>query len=316
MSDVRDLLFPNYPIKVGNPIQYYVYNRNDLNRFATISSGDNDQTYASSCSYYNDVAVFQSLFTETDEITPEPVRKVVLWYEERKIPWVCLLSGNRGLHLHGLFEPTITNSKTVKKLARMILDNTGTTEMFDPHVTGDLKRLCRIPNTQRLGSSWCVPITRDELFNINDASEFKKLCIAPRFIDFIIGKRPSLFEFVTEEIEDKPIQSITPAPLKDIFFLKHILRPCVFGAIMTPNPKNDFRITAVVEMFNHGLKNSQIFSTFERLQWIDFDHSRTHYQLDKIEEKWKNNELRIPFGKTKLKCEKKISCLQCVFLQD
>ncbi len=313
MPDVRDLLFPNYPVKVGNPIQYYVYNRNDLNRFATISSGDNDQTYASSCSYYNDVAVFQSLFLETDEVTPEPVRKVILWYEAHKIPWVCLHSGNRGFHLHGLFEPTITNHKTIKKFATMILKDTGTTEMFDPHVTADLKRLCRIPNTQRLGNGWCVPLTREEIFTINDVLEFKKLCVAPRFLDFKIGKRPSLFEFVTEEIEEKPTQSITTAPPKEIFFLKHILRPCVFKAIMTPNPKHNFRINAVIESFNHGLTATQIFNIFEKLNWIDFSHEQTKYQIYKIEEKRKNNELMIPFGKQKLDCNKKITCLKCIF---
>ena len=119
--DIREIIFHDFPRKVGNPIQYLIYNREELNRFAAINSGDNDQTYASSCSYYNSIPIFEDLFLETDEITPEPVRKVVLWYEEHKIPWVCLLSGNRGLHLHGLFEPTPTNLKTVKKLAKMIL---------------------------------------------------------------------------------------------------------------------------------------------------------------------------------------------------
>ena len=313
MTDVREILFLNYPIKIGNPIQYFINNRNELNRFATVNSGVNDQNYASSCSYYNNIPVFDKIFLEIDEINPEPIRKVIIWFENHNIPWLCLHSGNRGFHIFGLFESTIVNQKTVKKFANMILDDTLTKSLFDPHVTGDLKRLCRIPNTQRLGNGWCVPLTREEIFTINNPDEFKKLCIAPRFIDFKVGKRPSIFEFVKEEVEDKLLQSINPAPPKEVFFIKQILRPCVYKAILTPNPKHNFRIAACVSLFNHGLTATQIFDTFMRLNWIDLDSDKTRYQIYKIEDKRKNGEMMQPYGKQKLGCEKKISCLQCIF---
>lgn len=313
MSDVRDILFPNYPRMFGNPKAFPIYSRDELNRNASINSSDNDKNFASICSYYNEKSVFEDIFHETDDYTPEPVRKVVLWYESHKIPWICLLSGSRGIHLHGLFEPTIVNARTVKNLSNLILNETETKEYFDPHVSGVLEKLCRIPNTQRLGNGWCVPITRKELFEINDPAEFKKLCIAPRFIDFPILKRPSIFEFIKEdEIIEKPIQIIQTAPPKDIFLLKQILRPCVYNAIRTPNPRHDFRVSAVVEMLNHGLNNSQIFIIFEKLNWIDFDHQKTHYQIDYIEEKRKSNEFIIPYGKIRLKCIKKCSCFKCI----
>ena len=312
--DSREILFDTFPRNFGNPKAFLIYNRNELNRLATINSADNDKCFCSICSYDSEkTPIFSDLFFETDEITPEPVRKVVLWFEEHKIPWICLHSGSRGFHLHGLFRPEIINPRTLKRLSSKILEETDTKDLFDPHVSGVLEKLCRIPNTQRLGNGWCVPITRDELFTLNTPEEFKKLCIAPRFIEYNIGERPSVFNFIQEDIsEDKHIQLIEIAPPKDIFTLKQILRPCVYNAIRTPNPKHIFRLDSVIEMFNHGLKNHQIFDIYEKLNHIDFEHEKTHYQIDFIEEKRKSGNLMIPIGKKKLGCEKKISCIMCV----
>jgi hypothetical protein len=315
MPDVREILYPNFPRMVGNPKSFLIYNRDELNRFASINSSDNDKNFASCCSYYNDVPVFEDSFFETDEITPEPVRKVVLWFESHKIPWICLHSGSRGFHLHGLFQSDMVNSRTVKNFSNLILEETGTKGLFDSHVSGVLEKLCRIPNTQRLGNGWCVPITKEELFTIDDPVEYKKLCIAPRFLNYNIIKRPSIFEFIKEEeYEDKPVKNISIAPPKEIFYIKHILRPCIYKAITSPNPRHDFRVSAVVEMLNHGLSVDQIFNIFERLQWIDFDHSKTRYQIEFIAEKRKNGEFVIPYGKRRLGCDKKMTCLKCVLI--
>lgn len=312
--DVRDILFPNYPRMFGNPKAFLINNREELNRNAGINSNENDKNFASVCSYNSDgIPIFEILFFETDDYTPEPVRKVVLWFESHKIPWICLLSGNRGFHLHGLFKSEYVNQKTVKKFANLILEETGMKEYFDSHVSGVLEKLCRIPNTQRLGNGWCVPILRKELFEINDPQEFKKLCSTPRFIDFEIGERPSIYNFISEDTsEDKPVQIVQVSHPKEVFFLKQILRPCVYKALLTPNPKHDFRLSSVVEMFNHGLLNKQIFNIYEKLNHIDFEHGKTHYQIDFIEEKRKNGEMMIPPGKKKLGCTKKGSCLKCI----
>lgn len=314
MTDVRDILFQNFPRVVGNPRSFFIHTREDLNRFALINSTENDKNFCSICSYDRDYnPVFSDLFFETDEINPVPVRKVVLWFESHNIPWICLHSGGRGFHLHGLFKPESVKSRTVKRFASLILEETDTKELFDPHVSGVLEKLCRIPNTQRLGNGWCVPITRNELFNLNTPEDFKKLCVAPRFIDFNIINRPTIFNFIKEDnIEDIPLQSIETAPHKDTFFLKHILRPCVYKAIISPNPRHDFRVAAVVSMFNHGLNSTQICDVFSKLNWIDFSWDRTRYQIGYIEEKRKNNELMIPYGKKRLRCERKTSCLKCV----
>jgi len=311
--DVREILFDTFPRFFGNPKSFMIYNREELNRNASINSAENDKNFCSICSYYENVPIFSDLFFETDEIIPEPVRKVVLWFEARNIPWICLFSGSRGFHLHGLFDSTMVNQKTVKKFSNIVMSETETTDMFDPHVSGVLEKLCRIPNTQRLGNGWCVPITRKELFEINNPLEFKKLCVAPRFIDFKIGLRPSIFEFIKEDDTiEKPVQTINVAPYKEVFKIKYLLRPCVYDAIITPNPRHNFRISAVVELLNHGLTNSQIFSIFERLQWIDFGNEKTHYQIDYIEEKRKSGEFVVPYGKFKLGCTKKGQCIKCI----
>ncbi len=313
--DVRDILFLNFPRMCGNPKAFLINNRNELNNFASVNSYENDKCFCSTCSYDSDnKPIFECLFLENDNIDPTPIRKVVLWYEAHNIPYIILFSGRAGFHLHGLFKPEVINVKTLKNFANMILEETDTKDSYDAHVTGDLRRLCRIPNTQRIGNGWCVPITRMELFEINDPEEFKKLSISPRFIDFSIIERPSIFNFIKEDTSiDKPSQIIETAPPKEIFFLKHILRPCVYKALSTPNPKHCFRVSCVVEALNHGITPTQLFNVFEKLNWIDFDHSKTRYQIDKIVEKRRGGEMIIPFGKIKMGCEKKISCLRCIF---
>jgi hypothetical protein len=312
--DIRSLLFPNFPRLFGNPKAFFIDNRQELDRNASINNSENDKNFASVCSYNSDkVPIFEDNFMETDESDPNPVRKVVLWYEARNIPWICLLSGNRGFHIHSLFKPEIISQKTLKNFANMILEETETKEMFDPHVSGVLEKLCRIPNTQRLNNGWCVPITRDELFSLNTPEEFKKLCASPRFIDFPEPNRLSILQFVKEDnSKDKPTQIIDTAPPKEVFRIKHILRPCVYKAILTPNPKNDFRICFVLESLNHGLTTNQIYDICLKLNWIDLDPSYTRYQIDYTEEQRRSGEFRIPFGKRRLGCEKKISCFQCV----
>jgi len=311
--NVREILFPNFPRMCGNPKSFFIYSYEELNRFATINSSDNDKNFCSVCSYDNENnPVFEDIFFETDEINPEPVRKVVLWFESHNIPWICLHSGSRGFHLHGLFQPDVVNSKTVKKFASMILEETDTTEFFDPHVSGVLEKLCRIPNTQRLGNGWCVPILKEELFNLNTPEEFKKLCVAPRFIDFKIGERHSIFEFIKEDTTiDKPIEIIETSHPKDVFFLKQILRPCVYNAIITPNPRHVFRIDATIEALNHSITVEQLINTYEKINWIDYDRTQTRYQIEYIDNKRRKGELRV-FGKKKLGCIKKGSCFKCI----
>lgn len=317
--DVREALYPTFPRKVGNPAQYDVYNREELNDFAVVNSGINDKCFASSCSYIDSVSIFEDLFLETDEIILEPIRRVGEWFDSHKIPWIVLFSASRGFHFHGLFQSEIVSDKTVKKFASLVFSETSDDkysieEKFDPHVTGDIKRLCRIPNTQRLNGCWCIPLTHEEVFDKNFTIEnIKRLSASPRFLDFSIGKRPRITEFVSEEkIDIENIRSINVSPPKELFFLKDILRPCVYEKICTLNPKHVFRLTAVIEMFNHGLTSEQILNAIEHLHWIDYDRSYTQYQIQFIEEKRKNGELMIPFGKKKLGCEKKISCMMCI----
>jgi hypothetical protein len=313
MSDVRNILFPNFPRTVGNPRAFSISNREELNNFSLINSGENDKCFCSTCSYINNIPIFEDNFLEIDTINPEPIRKVIIWYEERNIPYVILFSGRAGFHLHGLFKSENINVKTLKNFTRMLLEETNTSDDFDPHVTGDLRRLCRIPNTQRIGGCWCVPLTRDELFILNTPEEFKKLCVAPRFLDYREQERPSILNFIIEDTtKDVPTQIIDVASPKEIFILKQILRPCVYNSIRTPNPKHDFRVTFVIEALNHGISITQIYNIILSLNWIDIDIEKTKYQIEKIDEKRKEGKLKIPLSKKRLGCEKKISCFKCI----
>lgn len=310
--DAREALFPTFPRTVGNPGQHIIYNRDELNWFATVNSGINDKCFCSICMYEGSQSVFTDLFLENDELNLLPIRKVAEWFDNHNIPWIVLFSGRVGFHFHGLFEPEIVQLKTVKKFAKLILEETKTVDNFDSHVTGDIKRLCRIPNTRRENGMWCIPLTREEVFGTEDINIIKRMALSPRFLDYNIGRRPRLTEFIKDEEESYDPHTINISPPKEIFFIKDILRPCVYKSWLGLNPKHNFRITGVIELFNHGIMSEQILNVIEHLHWVDYERSYSQYQIDFIENRRKNGNLMIPFGKKKLGCERKGSCFSCI----
>ena len=319
--DAREVLFRSFPRTVGNPGQYLIYNAAQFNWFASVNSGNNDQCYSSVCSFYNGAPVTENLFLENDCTDLNagliPVRKVILWYEAHNIPWICLFSANRSYHLHGLFEPELLSPKTIRKFADMILEQTGTTGLFDTHVIGDARRLCRIPNTQRDNGLWCIPLSRETIFNKN-AAYIKSLAATPQFLSYTDIKRPKISDFIEVKKETITVQrEITIAGCKEIFMLRDVLRPCIFKKICEPNPRENIRLTATIEAMNHGITVSQLIGAYEKLGWVDWDRNYTRYKIEILEHKRNiEKDYLIPFTKKQIGCTKKTTCLKCILKGD
>lgn len=315
--NAREAIFQNYPRMVGNPWQHPVFNQSQLNYFASLNSGKNDDCFASVCSYQNGYPVFEDNFLENDvsDLNEgiKPVQRVITWYEQHGIPFVVLYSANRGFHVHGSFEPEIINPETLKKFNNMLLKETNTTEAFDSHITNDVRRLARIPNTKRLNELWCIPLSVETVFSGTPSFQILELAKSPQFISYKFQKRPRITEFVQNTESKNNLEIVChQAPTKGSFFIKDVLRPCVHKKLCSPNPSESVRLTAVIEAFNHGITSEKLFEVFESLRWVDWNRSYTKYKLQYIEERRKRGELRVPLGKRKLNCQKSGSCFNCI----
>ena len=319
--NAREAIFQNYPRMCGNPYQHMVFSQFQLNYFASLNSGKNDACFASACSYQNGYPVFEDNFLENDVTNLDdgiqPVQKIITWYEQHGIPFVVLYSASRGFHIHGSFEPELIYPETLKKFNRILLKETNTEGSFDSHTTSDVRRLARIPNTKRVNELWCIPLSVENVFAESASFDILKLSRSPQFLSYKIQKRPRITEFV-QNTEPKNNLDIVyhPPPIKGSFFIKDVLRPCVYKKLCSPNPPESIRLTSVIEAFNHGITAEKLFEVFEQFRWVDWNRNYTKYKLQYIEERRKRGELMIPFGKRKLNCQKPGSCFNCIIRGD
>jgi hypothetical protein len=309
--NAREALYISFPRNVGNPAQHPVQNWEQLNRFITENSGLNDQCYASTCSYQNNRAVFEDLFLEMDSLELSPIIAVGKWFTENGIYWIPLFSGNRGIHIHALFSPEIVQSQTVRDFADFVIDQTHTKGMFDNQVTGDMRRLARIPNTKRLNELWCIPLSQEDVLNNISPSEIIKKAKSPQFIQYYPPtKKPKITDFVKDikpiHDDSKPIIS-----QKSNILLKSVLRPCIYEKIYQPNPRDNTRITATVEALRQGMSIKQLLDIYEEMKWIDFDRNYTLYQIEHINKRVQNGTIK-PLGKKRLGCTLKRRCITCI----
>jgi hypothetical protein len=77
------------------------------------------------------------------------------------------------------------------------------------------------------------------------------------------------------------------------------------------NPRDNTRITATVEALTHGITIESLINIYEKLNWVDFCRDYTRYQIENINERVLAGTIK-PFGKKKLGCMKKGTCIQCV----
>lgn len=312
--DARQALYQNFDRKVGNPRQWIIHNIAEMNHFIATNSGQNDECYASVCSYQSKQPIFDDLFLEEDNTNLKSISVIGQYYSDNNIPWIALYSGNRGFHIHALFQPEIISHETVKNFSTTILKETHNEKTLDEHVTGDLTRLARIPNTQRINGRWCIPLSYEDVYNQVPFSQILELSKSPQFINYNIEKRPNITEFVKEtdtkhellpELKDRKSFSTKR------FFLNDFIRPCLYEKLCSPNPTNITRNAATRDALLLGLTPLQLLEAYSELNWVDFDPSYSKERIDYIQDRISNGYVRY-FGKERLGCTKNNSCLKCL----
>lgn len=314
--EARQILYQNYDRKVGNPKQYIIRNTAEMNNFIISNSGHNDECYASVCSYQGGYPIFDDLFLEEDNRNIKAVSTICQWYSDNDIPYIPVFSGNRGFQVHALFQAESISHNTVKKFAATVLKETHNEATMDEHVTGDLTRLARIPNTQRINKNWCISLSQEEVLSQLPLSHFIELSKSPQFTDYNITVRPRITEFVKDcnmEILPNVIQKTPSNPTK--FFLKDFIRCCIYDKLCSPNPSNMIRNAATRDALLLGLTPLQLLDAYSILNWVDFNPSYTKERIDYIYEHIKQGYTHH-FGKEKLGCTSNLSCLRCMLKTD
>lgn len=311
--NAREVIFGNLPRTVGNPYQHMVFTLQQFNSFIAFTSGFNDSCFTSICSYENKTPIFEGTFNETDNMDIESVRKVVQWNEDHSIPCIVLFSGNRGFHIHTKFKPQIVSRSAIEKFNNLVFKETKTEEAFDVHVKNDARRMSRIPNTKRINGKWCIPLTTKEIFSCS-IEEIINKSVQPNNIDIKLGKLPQLTEFVndtgTEELHSNPLPPII-SPHAGTFFLKDIVRPCIYEKLYQPNPSDLIRSAATIDALSYGIQPVNLVNLYSQLNWIDFERAYTRYRIEFMHEKLLQGKIGR-FGKKKLTCSKNHTCLSCI----
>lgn len=312
--DARQLLYYNYDRKVGNPKQYIIHNTAEMNNFIITNSGQNDECYASTCSYQGRQPIFDDVFLEEDNKNIKTISTIGQYYSDNDIPWIPLFSGNRGFQIHALFQPEIISPLTIKRFAATVLRETHNEATMDEHVTGDLTRLARIPNTQRINLNWCIPLSYEDALNQTPFSQILELSKSPQFLNYNITYRPKITEFVKECTFEENLQQSLPKTIStppQRFLLKDFVRGCIYEKLCSPNPTDMIRNAATRDALLLGLTPQQLTQAYSELNWVDYNPSYTKERIDYIQESISQGYVRH-FGKERLGCSKKNSCLKCL----
>jgi len=160
------------------------------------------------------------------------------------------------------------------------------TDCFDPQVIGNLRRVCRIPNTLRppKNLAWCTYLPPD--FHKMKLIDIIALTKEPQHFDYDFNGEdlPSLEDFPeapegvkvvhpetrrrNEEIDDSGID------LKGHAVLQNLLRPCLYRHMMRDNPPHDVRVASTIDLLDF-FSPREILSMYKELRWIDFETSST-----------------------------------------
>jgi hypothetical protein len=229
------------------------------------------------------------------------------------VPVVGVFSGF-GIHIHQLYEETEDPEKAMTTTAAKYIDELGL-KTPDWAIVGQVERLCRIPNVERVtmpgprhiivdgeGTGlYTIPLTQDELMEITPA-DLLEMSTEPRVPDGLVpDDRPQMAEWTDyqnffdddgdSDAAERPQKGVAErtTPIEEewvketLYDLIHM--PCMVERITSPNPHHEVRQNVAVMLYNVGLNRHQVEAIYEKLGWIDWDREVTRYQLKHIWEK-------------------------------
>lgn len=235
------------------------------------------------------------IFTDFDgPFSFQEAKKVYAYLLKVGIPCIPIASGKKGIHLHILFKTRYgedNKEKLYKSTKSIILKALGTINgSIDPHVIGDLRRLCRVPNTLRPPEnlSYCTLLPPGKAFLNMQFIDFlwyiKGIHEYP-FEDYMKNcSSPTFEEVITPEIEKEKI-TFTPTNFSssptniEHRHLKQLLRPCLYRLLTVEEPRHLVRVIATADLLSMDFSPTEILNIYNQLKWVDFDEDYTLNQI-------------------------------------
>ncbi len=338
---VTHKLFYPFRREVGIPRRSPVYNWEQFKNFVEKNNGIND-CYSAVYPFeenVNEVTRLDRIMFDFDTSFPtigialESAKVMYDLLTSYGIPTVNIATGSKGLQIHALFEPqTFENAKEILWLTSYSLikeaykNNNRLLSALDVHPVGDIRRICRIPNTLRppsntLSSSYLPP----ELDMVT-AKDVVDHMVTPKVYNYDFTKRRPKFEDIDLVDTYKELipmgDSFTPTyvPKKafeptvqemSLTMLKHIIRPCLYRSLQLGEPPHAARVAATVDLINMGLHPTSIAKLYSKFGWVDYDLNKTIYQIGTIYDERKKCSRIITYSCSKLR-RLKIPKLCCV----
>lgn len=237
----------------------------------------------------------------------EDFKKLYKWLIDHPYNPVPVATGKKGFHIHVRLKPkryidALEAKQKLKNATMWILSEVFgyddrkviKTTVIDPHIIGDIRRPCRIPNTLRPpeNNSWCIYLPQHvEDLSVTDITRLTK---APQEWDGDLwedSRLPALEDFPTapeglrvicdngrDEIENIPDTGFT---LRGNVMLKNLLRPCLYRHMIRDNPAHEVRVAATADLLQF-FSPGDILNMYKTLNWIDFDADYVAYQIGSI----------------------------------
>lgn len=322
MEPARQLLFGEFPRRVGVPEQFWVYSEEHWERVMEKNIGRNsiyatiswiDRKLRPVCDKVSldldapvkesewGIAQLERMFDDAEfaeeVLGPicDDVIKLGEWLVSNQRPGLAVFTGF-GVHVHLLYQPVTDPYVEMESTGWWLVDQLDL-ETADPKVIGDVQRILRVPNVKRVQDGtatdvWTVPITPREMVDVTP-EWLLDVSMAPRAgVEIDAIERPEMkqrHEYLRSSLD----QPIKPAEI-DISFdqfndeylatvLKELLKmPCMYEGVIQASPPHSIRRNMAVMLYNIGLTPDDVFKLIKRLGWSDFDPAYTKRQLEQI----------------------------------
>lgn len=291
-------LFGDMPREVATPKRKVIRRVSEFARFIEENNGIHD-CYTS---VYPLTGMVDEIFFDLDG--PKSLgdtKKMYGWLRNEGYSVIPVASGKKGFHLHILLkprkyedEPTESLESVKHLLLRASLSvlssifggGKETSVSVDPHPIGDVRRICRIPNTLRPPENlnWCTYLPPDDFLDMTEEDVARHIKSPHSYEYDFDGKLPELTDFPEPEGFElktwEPVGYETPIiPSSGNEFLRRVLRPCLYRRILGPMPSHSVRVASTVDLLKH-FSSETVFNIYRQLGWADWDPDKTRYYIE------------------------------------
>lgn len=296
-------MFSSFPRDVGDAgasFRERVYSNYQLKKFISKTNGVRDCFVA----VYPDSCVIDKIFFDFDGRTLEEkeqalkeAQQLYQWGMEHHENCIPIATGSKGFHIHFLLDPE-THYHPKEKLTNATyniinhafhiqdLHDESVRLTIDPQNIGDIRRLCRIPNTLRppKNLSYCTYLPPERFLDM-EWDDVVMHCKSTHTYNYELARKfPKLDELLSNVVIKPEFHQTKSIEMQvnngGSKLLKGVLRPCLYNMVAVENPLDIVRVAVTLDLIELGFSDKTILKMFSHLNWRDWNEYIT---LDKIE---------------------------------